>query len=463
MRHASSQRTAAFWLRDEDRPVGYNALMRVLIATMQYGRGYSQGTERYISMLSAGLRARSDEVVVLAGDPEGRGAALPLGAVVDGDASLRAHPVGGPMEVRGLPAEAYDALLDELRPDVALMCCPAHIGVGVLAAARRRKIATVVAVHDYWWTCPKHGLDHWSGRICGGDVPWRECVRCMSHQHLSATVRALARSGVGSMALPLLLEANWRRKGLSAAKLRDWRGRREILKGELRASDAVIFPSRMAQRVLAGWAEPAREHWIPNGIERHWFYRPRRERSLPEGVAASPESLTIGVAGALTRAKGSHVLLAALRRLNWSRTRVLIAGRGLGDEYETQLRVAASELAVEFLGPVKSAEMPAFFDRLDLFVVPSLAAENHPFAILEATARDTAVIGSNHGGVAELLDARSQFRAGDADALAERLQAWAGGARASEPPPVISAEEMVERTRGVLAAFATRSPEHTTN
>ncbi|MFN0137399.1 MAG: glycosyltransferase [Phycisphaerae bacterium] len=422
----------------------------MLIATMQYGRGYSQGTERYISMLSVGLRAAGDEVVVLGGDPEGRGAALPLGAAVDGDASLRAHPVGGPMEVRGLAPEAYDELLDELRPDVVLMCCPAHIGVGVLAAARRRKIATAVAVHDYWWTCPKHGLDHWSGRICGGDVPWRECVRCMSHQHPSATVRSLSHSSIGSMALPLLLDLNWRRKRLSAAKLRDWRGRREILKSELRACDAVIFPSRMAQRVLAGWAEPAREHWIPNGIEQHWFEGPRRERNLSESVAVRPESLTIGLAGALTRAKGPHVVLAGLRRLDWSRARVLIAGRGLGDEYEAQLRVAASGLAVEFLGPVKSAEMPAFFDRLDLFIVPSLAAENHPIAILEATARGVAVIGSDHGGVAELLDPRNQFRAGDADALAERLRAWTGGSREAKPPPVISAEEMVERTRRVF-------------
>lgn len=424
--------------------------MRVLIATMQYGRGYSQGTERYISILSSGLRAYGDEVTVLAGDPEGRGPTLALGTAVDGDVSLRAHPVGGPLEVRGLPPTAYDKLFDELRPDVVLMCCPAHIGVGVLAAARARRIATAITVHDYWWTCPKHGLDHWTGRICSGDVPWRECVRCLSNQHPSSAVRSLSRSSIGALALPLLFEVNWRRKGLSTEKLSEWRGRRGILQNEFRACDAAIFPSRVAQRVLGGWAEAGREHWIPNGIESHWFERPPRARNLAEGVPVAPEALTIGLAGALVRPKGPHVLLAALRRLGWHKTRVRVAGRGTGDAYERDLRELAAGLAVEFLGPVKSAEMPAFFDSLDLLVAPSLCAENHPIVILEATARGTPVIGSDHGGVAELLDPRSQFRAGDAGALAERLRAWAGGAREAPLPPVISAEEMVERTRALL-------------
>lgn len=57
-------------------------------------------------------------------------------------------------------------------------------------------------------------------------------------------------------------------------------------------------------------------------------------------------------------------------------------------------------------------------------VVPSVWYENYPLSILEAKASGKIVIGSNIGGIPELLSSDALFPPGDADALARRILFW---------------------------------------
>ena len=109
--------------------------MKVLYATMQFGRGYGQGTERYVSILARGMRQRGHDAVVLAGDPEKRGPDLPLGAAVENETSVLHYPSCGWIAVEGLSPEALEPVLARERPDVVHVANPAHIGVGALSAA----------------------------------------------------------------------------------------------------------------------------------------------------------------------------------------------------------------------------------------------------------------------------------------------------------------------------------------
>src|SRR5262249_39571159 len=105
-------------------PCGYDSpAMRILFATMQFGRGYSQGTERYLSILAAGLGERGHEAIVLAGDPEGRDArdgqaVRRLGERIADEPLTLACPTHTWMAVEGTPAAEFVGLLRELRPDV---------------------------------------------------------------------------------------------------------------------------------------------------------------------------------------------------------------------------------------------------------------------------------------------------------------------------------------------------------
>lgn len=414
---------------------------------MQYGRGYSQGTERYLALLSGALRAAGHETLFLAGDPERRGSAAALGQLVQDEPRVLALPTRGWMAVRGR-TDGYAALFERIRPDIVHVANPGHIGVGVLDAARDARIPTVVSVVDFWWLCPKHTLHHYRGGVCRGDVTWRECVGCIAATHESGLLRRIARTPLASsFALPLLMFGRSVARGLPLAEFGSWRRRRLITLPALDSADGVIFLSRTGEALLRPHLSHPYCQRIQNGLESNWFAPPAL---LRRAKPARPEELRIGYAGALAPHKGVHVLLDAVRGLGWKRTEIRIAAAAESSQYGQRLRRLADGLHAKFMGRVAPERMPAFLDELDVLVVPSLWPENVPMIVLEAFARGTPVIASDMPGIAELLpDPGVLFETGSAASLATCLKRWLESAQPPELPKVSTAAEMAERTLAV--------------
>jgi len=419
--------------------------MKVLYATMQFGRGYGQGTERYVSLLAGGLREHGHETIVLAGDPEHRGPDLPLGAPVEGETGVLHYPSGGWMSVIGLSPERLQPVLARERPHLVHVANPAHIGVGLPIAARAMGIPVVITIMDYWWVCPKHTLQHYEKDLCDADVTWRECVQCLGAGHPRRMVRALSKPPLLRRAiLSALLFTHAVARGLPICEVRRWKHRQSLLADILNTARAVIFPSDAASRIIGPRLDHRRVHIIPYGLEPHWF-QPRRPAShATEPIP--PEKLTIGYAGALAEHKGVHLLLEAIRRLGWKTTRIRLAGGGEA-RYVRRLHRLAGGLNVEFLGRIPSSQMPAFFGGLDVLVVPSLWPENLPIVVLEAQATGLPVLASRVSGIEQAIPTPSHlFDVNSPDSLAECLAAWLA---APTPPPqanLITASEMVART-----------------
>ncbi len=421
--------------------------MHVLFATMQFGRGYSQGTERYIALLRAGLAELGVASTVLAGDPENRGAPAALGTPVSDDASVLHYPTSGWMATRGVETSDLEALLARLRPDVVHLVNPGFIGVGILAAAHRRGIPTVVTVVDYWWLCPKHTLRHFQREVCEGDVSWRECVACISADRTGSFRARVAHLPVLRDALlPPLFFGRWLMRGVSTAEIGRWMSRREFVLNELNQTDAVIFLSQTAQERIGARLTRPGMHLIRNGLSEEWFTN-APSRPLP----SDPRNLVLGYAGALAPHKGLHNLLDALRILGWTQTRLFVAGGGDDQDYLARLQAAAKGLSVEWLGRLEAEAMRAFYRTLDALVVPSAWLENLPMVVFEARAANVPVLASRMPGVAEFVpDARLQFDPRDAADLARCLRDWHAAPSAIEWPRVARAAEM---TAATLAAY----------
>lgn len=118
------------------------------------------------------------------------------------------------------------------------------------------------------------------------------------------------------------------------------------------------------------------------------------------------ENLAFLALSRLVPVKGVHFLIDAFARVykQMPSARLLIAG--MGDEHyierlKTQVEGLGLQDVVRFLGNIPDVEKP--FKAADVFVAPYLWPEAFGLSILEAMAAGLPVIGSNSGGIAELL------------------------------------------------------------
>ncbi len=134
-----------------------------------------------------------------------------------------------------------------------------------------------------------------------------------------------------------------------------------------------------------------------------WMVEPAANIRPP--VLGSGEVHIIGTAGRLEAEKGHRFLIQALPRvLQIIPVRLVVAGDGsLRTELEDLAAKVGVRQHVDFLGAQDDVGMERFWDRIELFVLPSLR-EGSPLVGLEAMARRIAVVATDVGGVRELLD-----------------------------------------------------------
>ena len=122
------------------------------------------------------------------------------------------------------------------------------------------------------------------------------------------------------------------------------------------------------------------------------------DRATPGAVAEPPRLLYVGQ---VAHHKGVDLLLEAAKSLEMD-VRVDIVGRGEArEELEAQ---AAGDEQVRFHGFVSEATLDEFYREATATIVPSRWKENSPMVIYESLSRATPVVGSDMGGIPELIE-----------------------------------------------------------
>jgi glycosyltransferase involved in cell wall biosynthesis len=148
-----------------------------------------------------------------------------------------------------------------------------------------------------------------------------------------------------------------------------------------------------------------------------------RERS-PEGVPPAAGLTTFAFAGSLVEAKGVHVLLEAFAHLARMRgdCRLVLAGTSDDDAYRRRCEATVADAGLQdrviFLG--WRDDVLDIMAAADVYVLPSFS-EGVPRSIVEAMALGKPTVGTDVGGVPELLGGEEGglvVAPGDAAALA---------------------------------------------
>ncbi|MBI5376821.1 MAG: glycosyltransferase family 4 protein [Candidatus Schekmanbacteria bacterium] len=162
---------------------------------------------------------------------------------------------------------------------------------------------------------------------------------------------------------------------------------------------------------------------LPYGIETGRFMPLHDIHSDKEGLNV------IGYIGGIEERKGLHVLLKACRILKTKFT-LLIAGPPREEKYykdalrEISLINDTGLGKVEYLGRISDDELTKFYNRLDIFVCPSLI-EEFGIVILEAMACEVPVVASAVGGITTIISDGVDgvlSLPGDADDMAGRIE-----------------------------------------
>lgn len=367
--------------------------MRVLLVNKFHWR--KGGSETYYFSLAEGLRELGHEVFFFSMQDERNepcteseffvtnrdysGPSSPLRKV-----SAAASLIYSPEAKR-----KFQALCEKVRPDVVhLNLVHRQITLSILDAPYLKKhhVPVVFTAHDYILVCPNYLMLDGSGNIC------RACLK-------GAYLNCVRRSCV---------KASRSKSLLAAAEARFLRAHRSYDK-----IDRIISPSQFLADVLVeGGFDSSKVVVMRN------FISP--SQAVPsDGTPKRPYFLCFG---RLSKEKGVDLLIKAFATISeqlpdWD---LVIAGDGPERENLERMVATSACSRVKFTGHLAGEELVRLIGGASFACVCSRWYENMPYSILEALSLGVPVIGSNIGGIPEVvLDGQTGFlfRPGGVDSL----------------------------------------------
>lgn len=264
-------------------------------------------------------------------------------------------------------------------------------------------IPIVLTYHTPAVTCLHGDMMLFGKTPCNGFLDVERCTACVLHDKgLPAGMARL----VAKMPAPV---SEWF-AGRGDSKITTVLGMKEFVREHMAS---VMKRFKSADRIVAV-CQWIRNVLLINGIQenRILFSRqgiPGQQKTEGCNDNKKPHTLVVGYLGRMNRAKGVDVLLGAVRLLpRHVPVRCEIYGviQSKDDErYGHEMKKMAKEDdRICFYEAVPSTEVPRLMRRFDLLAVPSCGMETGPLVVMEAFAAGVPVIGSNVGGIAELVE-----------------------------------------------------------
>jgi glycosyltransferase involved in cell wall biosynthesis len=393
--------TLSLVLADSFRPE--SRFLKVVLGIPWFLPTAMGGTEVYVSGLAEELRMMGIECVIAAPSADGK-------AKTSKYRNTRIFHYPGPWEdapTRSVldcsNADLFRDWLSSERPDVYHQHdWSPNCGLAHLRAAKGLGIPTFITVHLAKLVCITR-LMIWEGvSQCDGEIIEQRCARCFMKS------RGIPASLAASLALmPSTVSANFEAVPVIG----------RVLAGGLRAKRALAGIGQVAETVdgvvtVCDWLRSA---LLINGVpqKKITFVRSGVDPEIA-AVGAPPrrhsdDVLRIGFIGRWLEPKGLHVLIEALEQLPKEiRFHLKVIGVAGTDKVDMAYRdkiekLVAGNSKYEFVSNQPRAAMNEFYQSIDVLAVPSQLLETGPLVVLEANALKVPVIGSDLGGIRELV------------------------------------------------------------
>lgn len=276
----------------------------------------------------------------------------------------------------------FQALCEEFRPDVVhLNNVHRQITLSILDAPylRENGVPVFYTAHDYVTVCPGYLMLDGDGRVCDAcleDGRYRHCIenRCVKGSRAKSALAAM--------------EASFNRAHKSNRRI-----------------DRVIAPSRfMRSKLIEGGWPDGKVVFLQNFADDAIL-----DRAANAGADATDrESPYLLFFGRLSVEKGVDTLLsafdAALPNLPQDMRLVVVGDGPDAAEFKALASTLDCASRIEFAGYQTGDALQSYVERASLAISSSRCRENMPYSIVEAFAAGTPVVGTNIGGIPELVD-----------------------------------------------------------
>lgn len=276
------------------------------------------------------------------------------------------------------------AVLESFQPDVVhLNNIQFHLTPSIILEIEKyrrksgRNIKIIYTAHDFQLVCPSHGMF---------DSDMKICTKCLDGNYLHCVKRKCMKKSLAKSVLAAADACFWK-----AGKAYDF-------------IDKIICPSYFLKSML-----DTQERFKTKTTAIHNFVD-------PDSAVYDKEDYILQF-GHLSKDKGTLTVLEAAKRM--PEKRFVFAGFGEAEEAIAQVPNA------EFVGFKTGEELKALIGKAACSVCSSEIFENCPFSVIESQIYGTPVIGSELGGIPELISENETgliFEAGNADELVKKLR-----------------------------------------
>ena len=342
----------------------------------------------------------------------------------------------------------FEDFLDRVKPELVHFHSLIGLSGSLIELAKKRGIATVVSLHNYWFVCPRVDFlippDY---RLCPGSDEGSKCASCVPAKekiwkrkignlkniiktHIKRNVllkRTLQKLILNANKLKSRFIHSERKKQEipSLAPLPDtlmvqgYEFRQKYLRDQLSFNtDLVIAVSNGVKNVFMRNGVPENKiKVLHSGIKM----AEKLEIFAQKNDTPPRNPLIFGFFGPVHPYKGVHILVEAFSKLPLGSARLVIYGTGPSRFYLDLMNKTNSY--VEFRGAFD--DLGKMLMEFDVAVIPPIWEDNAPLVVLESQAAKKPIIGANIGGIPDFVQDGVNgllFEAGNIEDLASKMK-----------------------------------------